>query len=87
MGLALAVGVFCADATLPPALAQLTAHLAAAHRPITLLALGAALLDGWPETTTAAAVAPRQRIDRADQRFQVISLIGMAVVLVLASLF
>ena len=39
------------------------------------------------EPTPAAAVAPRQRIDRADQRFQVISLIGMAVVLVLASLF
>jgi len=38
------------------------------------------------DPTPAAAVATRQRIDRADQRFQVISLIGMAVVLVLASL-
>ena len=57
VALALAVAVFCADATLPPALAQLTAHLAAAHRPLTLLALGAALLDGWPETTSSTAAA------------------------------
>jgi hypothetical protein len=39
------------------------------------------------DSTPEAAAALRQRIDRADRRFQVISLIGMAVVLVLAYLF
>lgn len=41
-----------------------------------------AAAEGDPSPATATAV--RQRIDRADHRFQVISLIGMAVVLVLA---
>ena len=34
-----------------------------------------------------AAAATRQRIDRADRRFQVISLIGLAVVMVVGFLF
>jgi hypothetical protein len=44
-----------------------------------------AAAEGDPSTEAAAAM--RQRIDRADRRFQVISLIGMALVLVLAYLF
>jgi hypothetical protein len=39
------------------------------------------------DPTPAAATATLQRIDRVDRRFQVISLIGMAVVLALAYLF
>jgi hypothetical protein len=39
------------------------------------------------DPSTEAAAAIRQRVDRADRRFQVISLIGLALVLVLAYLF
>ena len=44
-----------------------------------------AAAEGDPSPEAAAAI--RQRIDHADRRFQAISLIGMAVVLVLAYLF
>jgi len=39
------------------------------------------------DPTPEAAALIRQRIDRADRRFQIVSLIGMALVLVLAYLF
>ena len=38
------------------------------------------------DPTPEAAALIRQRIDRADRRFQIVSLIGMALVLVLAYL-
>jgi hypothetical protein len=44
-----------------------------------------ATAGGNPTPKSAALI--RQRIDRADRRFQIVSLIGMALVLVLAYLF